>query len=935
MANLTEKNGKWGLTSNIVPASSSKTLIINTQNKYLDKDIQVNVDAISLDAARTVTGNTSRHPGEGYVSLTVDKSELNLITNTPVSGTYYTLTAIGSGEVSTDTGYIVEGTTTSREDSINRYIMKSVYGSAKTGTPPNTGVKVEIQPNGYLTIPAGYYPEDRHVYANKADTPYTSVEGAEVDVNTKVEIRTQTTGADIYYIVNPTEETLRDLSCWIKYVRPVVIESDTELYAFARKSNYADSDIMHVTYSIKNVDQEWGDISFADRAELLVSKGIISEADRRNADVVNSFDASAVDNVMWVAGLPESEIYNGKAYTYDDLHVYNYKKLLVPNVDYTVKYKNNINAGTATVTITGKGNYNDSVIKTFVIKPLVLTSGNVSAPDVSYLYNKRVQKGTTNVMAELDTDYHVVLKKGKDFDFVYDINDNYTEPGYYEICIVGKGNYITTSDEDYLPKFTEYIVDLDEDKKLISKMKFTKIANQYMTGVNEEVKPDNIEIFDKSTGEYLVEGVDFETDYKNNLGVGTATVIVSGKGDYTGYVVLTYKIVARPISKARIDDFEINLYDYTGTSVEQNGISLVYKENKNSDEETLTEGVDYNVTYQNNVNAGNKKAVMIITGIGAYTGTVKKNFSINPVSLSEIFTSNDPYTVTDTVAYTKGGAKLDLGDLYDDINDLPLVAGVDYTLSYKNNKNVYEGDDIRKIASVTVKGKGNYTGSFVRYYNICPSSIDEEGIYVEVADIVATGKSGTCKPKVTVYDSDGTKLAAGKDYEKNVVCRYVDDGEVTRIIDKKTKETAVFNVYAGDEVNVAEDIIPAGTAIEVFVTGKGDYVSDEADPAVTSGVFRYVERDIAKGTFKVADQYYINRYLKDDSVIPVEPDISDFDIASFKNGNITEELTADDFVIIGYSNNTKIGTGKVTIKGIGIYGGTKTITFKIKNKSIR
>ena len=170
MANLTEKNGKWGLTSNIVPASSSKTLIINTQNKYLDKDIQVNVDAISLDAARTVTGNTSRHPGEGYVSLTVDKSELNLITNTPVSGTYYTLTAIGSGEVSTDTGYIVEGTTTSREDSINRYIMKSVYGSAKTGTPPNTGVKVEIQPNGYLTIPAGYYPEDRHVYANKADT---------------------------------------------------------------------------------------------------------------------------------------------------------------------------------------------------------------------------------------------------------------------------------------------------------------------------------------------------------------------------------------------------------------------------------------------------------------------------------------------------------------------------------------------------------------------------------------------------------------------------------------------------------------------------------------------------------------------------------------------------------------------------------------------
>jgi len=39
-----------------------------------------------------------------------------------------------------------------------------------------------------------------------------------------------------------------------------------------------------------------------------------------------------------------------------------------------------------------------------------------------------------------------------------------------------------------------------------------------------------------------------------------------------------------------------------------------------------------------------------------------------------------------------------------------------------------------------------------------------------------------------------------------------------------------------------------------------------------------------------------------------------------------------DFVVLNYTNNTKTGTAKVTLKGIGSYGGTKTLTFKIKQK---
>ena len=45
-----------------------------------------------------------------------------------------------------------------------------------------------------------------------------------------------------------------------------------------------------------------------------------------------------------------------------------------------------------------------------------------------------------------------------------------------------------------------------------------------------------------------------------------------------------------------------------------------------------------------------------------------------------------------------------------------------------------------------------------------------------------------------------------------------------------------------------------------------------------------------------------------------------------------QTLTADDFEIVGYENNTNRGKAKVTIKGVGDYGGTRTVKFTIKSK---
>ncbi len=75
------------------------------------------------------------------------------------------------------------------------------------------------------------------------------------------------------------------------------------------------------------------------------------------------------DSQKWVSQLTitiPAQTYTGKALT-PAVTVKDGDKLLSKNVDYTVSYSNNINAGTAKVTITGKGNYGGAVTKTFAI----------------------------------------------------------------------------------------------------------------------------------------------------------------------------------------------------------------------------------------------------------------------------------------------------------------------------------------------------------------------------------------------------------------------------------------------------------------------------------------------------------------------------------------------------------------------------------------
>ena len=114
-------------------------------------------------------------------------------------------------------------------------------------------------------------------------------------------------------------------------------------------------------------------------------------------------------------------------------------------------------------------------------------------------------------------------------------------------------------------------------------------------------------------------------DSSNNTNVGTATVTITGVGNYTGITTQTFTIVAKAASTLSIDP--IANQTYTGSALTP---AVVVKDGST----TLTLTTDYTVGYSNNTNVGT--ATVTVTGAGNYTGTKTQNFIIVAKSASAL-----------------------------------------------------------------------------------------------------------------------------------------------------------------------------------------------------------------------------------------------------------------------------------------------------------
>jgi len=805
------------------------------------------------------------------------------------------------------------------------------------------------------------------VNVKKRETVYApylvNVQGTGREYGDIIGIRTQTPGAQIFYILD-TNNKVEDDAVWdavswneeagrfmsssddiMEYKTALIVGKDTSvsgfmLHARAYKKDLGKSDVLDAQIEFPSVTlYKWNDVTPEDR---------LSEFDG-DLTKLESADYQGI----WI---PKSQltdknlIYTGQPVTLKEPRVYFGNRLLKAKTDYTLQYSNNTNATTVTnmarVKVVLRGNYSGNKTLLFKIDKLRLSTDDVNSGNLTYTVQSlnAIPLGDSYRNQNPDLKIKVkaigrTLKPGTDYKIEYDKGTPgpyVSLPGVYAVNITtadGNPNYEFPSGIRLL----NAVYCLDKVNNIpISRVVVSKIPVQKMEDwKNKEYKVRPTDFTVTYKGVDLIEGLDghYTVDYKNNTTTGTASLIIKGTGrkvndlTFDGFKTVKFKISGIPLSKENVAVIGLDSeYSYTGEAIDPN-CELKYNGTR------LVVGTDYDVKYAGNKHTNAGKVSMTFKFKGKYAGSLKKSFRILPTDMSAAaitMTYENGGTWDETKAkypYVKGGVKPGFGFRKGSSQINGLIPGKDYTVTYANNKAAGEYNAEKKGKrvgpSVTVKFTGNYKGTVKKYFTIDRESISSG--QMKLKDLVANASPNKYEQTVVVTDKNGKTLKAGVDYDKKLEYTYDEDVRVTYKVGKGSAARIVTADRAkGDKVQKA-DIIPAGTVIRVTATGIANY------KYTVSATY-----SIAPNSLKSL-KFYINpdrKYVYTGRAItPGKGDIRIQKKVGRKWVDVTAEEAAEYaeyYDITGYKNNVKKGANaSVLLQGKNGYAGTATVTFKI------
>lgn len=312
---------------------------------------------------------------------------------------------------------------------------------------------------------------------------------------------------------------------------------------------------------------------------------------------------------------------------------------LIETEDYTVSYSDNVNAGTAKVTITGAGNYTGIKEETFTIDKADLTIQPAK---------QSVEVGTSKdtILAELQKTV-VTGVKGETVtgEFALTaVQRNRDLPAAATLSNVDLGNFTKTSgnytitakftpDQQNYNEKADITFECDVTGQQAQTLAFAKNELSVVFGSTpEENKATSTAATESGKITYSssnedVATVDADTGAVTVVGVGTTTIKAHTDGTATylpddASYELTVK--AKDVSGATIE--EVAAQTYTGNELKP---KLAVKDGGTS----LAEGTDYDVVYTDNVFPGTATAT--VTFKGNYTGTAKKTFEIQKATYNK------------------------------------------------------------------------------------------------------------------------------------------------------------------------------------------------------------------------------------------------------------------------------------------------------------
>lgn len=715
--------------------------------------------------------------------------------------------------------------------------------------------------------------------------PVASVKPGKVSKGTKVALECATEGAEIRYTINGENPTAKSTL----YEEAIVITETMTIKAIAIKGD-ALSEVAAFTYTVEPeiIAPETVQKPTSDRPDGVVPVGkTVTLHCEEGAKIYYTMDGTVPTG-------KESELYDGKP-------------IALGNEEKTIVIK----------AIAVKGDAKSEVATfTYTVSVDIDPDKFVSAP-VSDVEQGEVKKGTKVTLTTATPEAKIYYTmdeteptaQSTEYTGPIDLGNEAKKVVIKAIAIKGENK---SSIATFAYTVTNQPVTPEEPDPVEPDDPGVDKENIWITGLKEtyaytgaKIIPD-IKVWDcdiTGADRLLAPGTDYTVAYKNNAKPGKADVIVTGKGNYAGKdVTASFNIeeakgVEAPdsVKGAKIEKIK-DVITYTGEA-NYPDFKLTLKGSKDTvtytiDKETQVyvradgEPMNVNVAISNNINKGT--ATILVSGAKekGKTTSVKTTFKILPVDLSK---AKVKVEATAGAYAVKGAVPESLAVTCDGKR---LINGIDYTVKYGNNKKA------GAQGTITVTGKGNYTKKApVEKFDI--NKLDLSKISVDA--VTACEKMAAGKVKATVVDESGNALKASQYTLK------------------------IYKEAESDEPCDAKDVLSAGETI--YVEAEAKDTKNLAEKTIRAE-FK-VGKDISKAKVVLSD-----KIKKGIAYTGGRITLKEGDLTVTLRGVTGSLKMGDDYELVAYSNNINKGTATAVIRGKGDYSGTKTIKFKITQKTM-
>ena len=212
---------------------------------------------------------------------------------------------------------------------------------------------------------------------------------------------------------------------------------------------------------------------------------------------------------------------------------------LTQNTDFLLTYADNVNAGTASLTIVGLTNYTGSLTKNFTIKTKNLNDSSITASPTVLTNVVYTGKPVTPVVTLKDKS--TVLYSDVDYTITFDKDAaQRVEAGVSaRMTLTGKNNYTGTR-----------IFDFTIDKKNVADTDVSISYDSVQSYTGSAVTPEVTLMYN---GELMVKDRDYKITYSNNIAASSsAAITITGTGNFKGKVNKVFTISSSDIASASI-----------------------------------------------------------------------------------------------------------------------------------------------------------------------------------------------------------------------------------------------------------------------------------------------------------------------------------------------------------------------------------------------